>query len=79
MPHPEAARMSFELIEALAADGPDNSVTPDNFYGLLTVLDDFTTNAAIVQEQQQPRGRRAEPLSTAKFVSQIFMLADDCS
>ncbi|CAA7267940.1 unnamed protein product [Cyclocybe aegerita] len=64
MPHPEAARMSFELIEALAPEGPDNSVFPDNLSGLLTVLDDFATVAGIVQEQQQHRGRRAEPLSS---------------
>ncbi|KAJ3515961.1 hypothetical protein NLJ89_g1417 [Agrocybe chaxingu] len=64
MPHPEAARMSFELIDALATEGPDNSVFPDNLSGLLTVLDDFATAAGIVLEQQQHRGRRADPLSS---------------
>ncbi|KAF8810722.1 Sec7 domain-containing protein [Phlegmacium glaucopus] len=62
MPHPEAARMSFDLIEALVADGPDNSVSLDNFSGLLTILDDFATSAGMLQEQQQQRGRRNEPL-----------------
>ena len=68
MPHPEAARLSFELIQALTEEGPDNAVVPDNFSGLLTVLDDFATMAGAVQEQQHPRGRRAEPLSVAKHV-----------
>ncbi|KAF8163113.1 Sec7-like domain is implicated in guanine nucleotide exchange function [Crassisporium funariophilum] len=65
MSHPEAARMSFDLIEALVADGPDNSVSPDNFSGLLTVLDDFATSAGILQEQQHQRGRRGEPVSSS--------------
>lgn len=62
--HAEAARMSFELIEALAAEGPDNSVSLDNFLGLLTVLDDFASSASTLQEQQN-KGRRAEPLSSS--------------
>lgn len=78
MAHPEAARLSFELIQALTEEGPDNSVVPDNFSGLLTVLDDFATIAGVVQEQQQPRGRRAEPLSVAKhvFLSQSLECLD---
>ena len=70
MAHPEASRMSFDLIEALVADGPDNSVSPDNFSGLLTVLDDFATSASMLQEQQQ-RGRRHELLSSSKY---LFLL-----
>jgi len=72
MSHPEASRLSFELVAALTEDGPDNTVLPDNFSGLLTVLDDFASAASIVQEQQ-PRGRRVEPFSVAKYVaSYIF-------
>jgi len=67
--HPEAARMSFDLIEALVADGPDNSVSLDNFSGLLTVLDDFATSAGMFQEQQHQRGRRHEPLSSSNSPS----------
>ncbi|PPQ64019.1 hypothetical protein CVT24_009393 [Panaeolus cyanescens] len=62
MTHPEASRLSFELINAFAAEGPDNSVTPDNFAGLLTVLDDFATAANNLQEHEQHRNRRAEPI-----------------
>jgi len=66
MSHAEAARMSFDLIETLTAEGPDNAVTVDNFIGLLTVCDDFATFAGTLQEHHQHRGRRAEPLTTAK-------------
>lgn len=72
MAHPEAARMSFDLIEALVADGPDNSVSLDNFSGLLTVLDDFATSANMLQEQQQQRGRRNEPLSSSKYLPSLI-------
>jgi brefeldin A-resistance guanine nucleotide exchange factor 1 len=33
MAHPEAARLSFELIQALTEEGPDNAVVLDNFLG----------------------------------------------
>lgn len=66
MSHAEAARMSFDLIEALTAEGPENSISLDNFSGLLTVLDDFVTAASLLQEQQHHRGRRVEPLSSSK-------------
>jgi len=72
MPHPEAARMSFDLIEALVADGPDHSVSLDNFSGLLTVLDDFATSAGVLQEQQQQRGRRNELLSSSKYLLSLI-------
>lgn len=72
MAHPEAARMSFDLIEALVADGPDNSVSLDNFSGLLTVLDDFATSANMLQEQQQHRGRRNEPFSSSKYLLSLI-------
>lgn len=71
--HAEAARMSFELIEALVAEGPDNSVSLDNFAGLLTVLDDFASSASTLQEQQQHKGRRAEPLSSSKLVLSVIL------
>jgi golgi-specific brefeldin A-resistance guanine nucleotide exchange factor 1 len=72
MAHPEAARMSLDLVEALVADGPDNSVSLDNFSGLLTVLDDFATSANMLQEQQQRRGRRNEALSSSKYLPSLI-------
>jgi brefeldin A-resistance guanine nucleotide exchange factor 1 len=73
MTHAEAARMSFELIETLIAEGQDSSLALDNFAGLLTVLDDFASSANNLQEQQQHRGRRAEPLSASKLVLPIVL------
>jgi len=65
MSHPEAARQSFELITSLAADGPLQLVTVDNFNGLVTLLDDFATAAGAITESQQKQVRRHGPLTTA--------------
>ncbi|KAK7440220.1 GDP/GTP exchange factor for ARF [Stygiomarasmius scandens] len=59
--HPEAARLSFDLVSSLVVDGPEQLVTGDNFPGLITLLDDFATNASISIESQQRQGRRHEP------------------
>jgi len=75
MSHPDASRLSFELVVALTEDGPDNAVVPDNFSGLLTILDDFASAASMVQEQQ-PRDRRVEPFSVAKYVTSWTFLLD---
>ncbi|KZP23677.1 Sec7-domain-containing protein [Athelia psychrophila] len=58
--HPEAARVSFELITKLASDGPEQFVTVDNFSGLITLLDDFATSASMTIEMQQNQGRRGK-------------------
>ncbi|KAJ7929284.1 Sec7-like domain is implicated in guanine nucleotide exchange function [Mycena leptocephala] len=63
--HPEAARPSFELITSLVSDGPEQTVTIDNFSGLLALLDDFATTAGVVAEDQHRQGRRQEPLTSA--------------
>ncbi|KAJ6618317.1 hypothetical protein B0H10DRAFT_1795581 [Mycena sp. CBHHK59/15] len=63
--HPEAARPSFELIDTLVSDGSDQTVTIDNFPGLLNILDDFATIASTVSEGQHRQGRRQEPLTSA--------------
>ncbi|KAJ7168148.1 hypothetical protein C8R43DRAFT_983232 [Mycena crocata] len=63
--HPEAAQPSFELLTSLVSDGSDQSVTIDNFSGLLNLLDEFATGAGAVVEAQQRQGRRQEPLSSA--------------
>ena len=66
MSHAEAARLSFDLIEVLTEDGPENAISTDNFTGLLTVLEDFATAASTQQEQLQQRGRRVESLSSSR-------------
>ncbi|KAJ6488639.1 hypothetical protein C8R47DRAFT_978394 [Mycena vitilis] len=63
--HPEAARPSFELIASLVSDGPDQTVTIDNFSGLLNLLDDFASSAGALVEAQNHQGRRQEPLTSA--------------
>jgi brefeldin A-resistance guanine nucleotide exchange factor 1 len=65
MSHPEAARLSFDLISNLVRDGPEKLVTVDNFGGLVTLLDDFATAAGLAAENQQQKGRRApQPTSS---------------
>ncbi|THV07859.1 Sec7-domain-containing protein [Dendrothele bispora CBS 962.96] len=59
--HSEAARQSFDLVSSLVSDGSEQLVTGDNFSGLITLLDDFATNASISIESQQRQGRRHEP------------------
>ncbi|KAJ6547119.1 Sec7-domain-containing protein [Mycena capillaripes] len=63
--HPEAARLSFELITGLVSDGPDQIVTIDNFSGLLNLLEEFATSAGAVAENQLHQRRRQEPLTSA--------------
>lgn len=65
MSHPEAARLSFELMTVLTAEG-SQSVSLDNIPGLVTILDDYAAAAGIATEKHQQRGRRVEPLTSAK-------------
>ncbi|TCD65421.1 GDP/GTP exchange factor for ARF, partial [Steccherinum ochraceum] len=62
--HSEASRQSFELVRSLVADGPDQCVTPDNFVGLITVLDEYATVAGDHTEAQQ-QGRRTQTLNSS--------------
>jgi golgi-specific brefeldin A-resistance guanine nucleotide exchange factor 1 len=68
--HPEAARMSFELITHLASEGPDQFVTVDNFGGLITLLDDFATSASLSVEMQQGQAWETKSLDSSKYVIQ---------
>ncbi|KAF8350870.1 Sec7-like domain is implicated in guanine nucleotide exchange function [Amanita rubescens] len=65
MPHPEAARLSFDLITDLASEGPKHHVTMDNSSGLVLLLDEFATAAGILTETQQFRSRKKEPITSA--------------
>ncbi|CCM03853.1 uncharacterized protein FIBRA_06002 [Fibroporia radiculosa] len=64
IPHPEASRQSFELVAALAGDGPEQRVSPDNFPGLIAALDEFATAAGVAVESQQ-QGRRNQTLNAS--------------
>jgi ribosome-binding protein aMBF1 (putative translation factor) len=52
----EAARVSFDLIQQLTAEGPEQCISVDNVAGLVAVLDDFITAAGIVAEEDQRTG-----------------------
>ena len=54
----EAARVSFDLIQRLTAEGPEQSISADNIAGLAAVLDDFVTAAGIVAEVEHQHARR---------------------
>jgi brefeldin A-resistance guanine nucleotide exchange factor 1 len=66
LPHPEAAQLSFDLATSLTSSGADSSVSLDNFPGLVTILDDFAAVAGFTTERHQQRGRKLEPLTSAK-------------
>jgi len=66
LPHSEAARLSFDLTTSLTSSGNSSSVSLDNLPGLVTILDDFAAVAGFAAERHQKRGRRAEPLTSAK-------------
>lgn len=63
--HSEASRQTFELVEKLIAEGPEQRVTVDNFAGLVAVLDEYATAASIATETQQ-QGRRNQTLNASK-------------
>lgn len=67
IPHSEASRQSFELIESLVSDNPERRVTIDNFGGIVTVLDEYATVAGIATDSQQ-QGRRTQALNSTKYV-----------
>ncbi|KAJ4488408.1 hypothetical protein J3R30DRAFT_3435649 [Lentinula aciculospora] len=63
--HSEAAKLSFDLLNNLVADGPEQLVTMDNFSALVTLLNDFATIAGNTVEAHQKQGRRYGLLTTA--------------
>ncbi|KAI0256486.1 Sec7-domain-containing protein [Lactifluus subvellereus] len=65
----EAARVSFDLIQRLTADGPEQCISADNIAGLVAVLDDFVTTAGImVKVEQQHARHRPQPSSSSSPV-----------
>ena len=71
--HPEASRQSFELIATLVSGDQNQSVTMDNFPGLVAVLDEFATAASVAVEAQQ-QGRRTQALTSAKCVARTSIV-----
>ncbi|KAF9049397.1 Sec7-domain-containing protein [Hymenopellis radicata] len=68
--HPEASRLSFDLITNLVSEGPEQHVSPDNLPGLVQLLDDFVSTAGLTIENQQHRGRRRDA-TTATSTPQL--------
>ncbi|KAI9452317.1 Sec7-like domain protein [Russula earlei] len=66
----EAARASFELIQRLIVEGPEQCISVDNVAGLVAVLDDFASAAGIVAELEQRQARR-RPQSSSTSSSVI--------
>jgi golgi-specific brefeldin A-resistance guanine nucleotide exchange factor 1 len=64
--HMEAARVSFELVQQLIVDGPEQCISVDNIPGLVAVLDDFATAAGIVVQVEQQHTRRHPKLDSTK-------------
>ncbi|KAN0075361.1 hypothetical protein V8E55_011384 [Tylopilus felleus] len=56
--NPEAARSTFNLVTSFASEGLDQKVTPDNFAGLLSTLDDFATAAGALIQLSPTKPRR---------------------
>jgi brefeldin A-resistance guanine nucleotide exchange factor 1 len=60
----EAAHVSFDLIQRLTAEAPEQYISMDNVTGLIAALDDFITAAGIeVEEEAQNPGRPQPGLS----------------
>jgi golgi-specific brefeldin A-resistance guanine nucleotide exchange factor 1 len=54
----EAARMSFDFIQHLITDGPQQYLCADNVLCFVAVLDDFVAAAGIIVEVELQQARR---------------------
>lgn len=67
MVQPEASRQSFDLLLALATEGPGQCVRPDNFVGIINLLDEYATAAGNAAEREQ-KDRRASSIQSPQYV-----------
>jgi golgi-specific brefeldin A-resistance guanine nucleotide exchange factor 1 len=65
MSNPEAGALSFAMISQMVTDASEEAVTADNFFGIITVLDDFAGLAGFIVETQRQSRRRESPLTSA--------------
>lgn len=77
--HQEAATASFKLMSEYVSDGPGQTVNVDNFPGLVVVLDEYSSAANNITDAQQRGGRRAQQLSSAKYVPSPYNFIGDDS
>jgi hypothetical protein len=59
------------MIQKLATDAPEGSVTADNFAGLVAVLDDFASAAGYAVERQRQDKRRAADTSSVYYLQAV--------
>lgn len=60
MRQPAASRQAFELLTILVADGPEQCVLPDNFTGLVNLLDEYASAAGSAVENAGRHDKRKE-------------------
>jgi brefeldin A-resistance guanine nucleotide exchange factor 1 len=70
----EAARSTFNLVASFASEGLGQEITPDNFAGLLSTLDDFATAAGAPIRLTASRPRRTPQQPTAELVNSPLQL-----
>ncbi|KAF8522156.1 hypothetical protein BU17DRAFT_45284 [Hysterangium stoloniferum] len=66
--HPEASKLSFDLISELASDKPEGLITSDNIAGLIAVLDDFASAAGVAVEGQRRKDKRVVTIALEPIV-----------
>lgn len=64
---PEAAHVSFDFVQRLTADGPEQCITANNVAGLVAMLDDFVDTAGIIAEAEHRHvGRRLSQAGSSR-------------
>lgn len=56
--HPEASKLSFQLVAELLSDNSQSSVTPDNYSGFLTLLDEFASAPGAAVENEKRKNKK---------------------
>jgi golgi-specific brefeldin A-resistance guanine nucleotide exchange factor 1 len=67
MSNPEAAVLTFSMISRMISDTGEPQVTADNFFGIVTVLDDFAALAGFIVDNQRQARRREPPLTSTTY------------
>ena len=60
----EAARVSFDLIQRLTAEGPEQYISVNNVADLVATLNDFINTAGILAEEENKYPGRLQPGSS---------------
>ncbi|KAF8577240.1 Sec7-domain-containing protein [Ramaria rubella] len=68
IPHSGASKLAFDMVQTLATDVPEGSVTSDNFAGLVAVLNDFASAAGAIVEGQRRKNKRDAAVASESVV-----------